>query len=105
MEGILRACTKGGVMRITVSRIVSAGVFACFAALGYVTGTSAQQTFKESVQLLKPPEMLKGEDIGFRPTQAGSKIGTLMIRIDGQWVAAQLKQEIVSDGPRMLPAK
>jgi hypothetical protein len=82
----------------TVSRMVSAGMFtaslAGAATLGYVTGASAQVTFP------KLPEVLKGEDIGFRPAQEGSRVGTLMIRVEGKWVEAQL-----SSGPRMMPAK
>jgi len=84
-------------MRITVSRMVSAGVLtavvACAAAFGYATGASAQQSYKF-------PAVLTGDDIGFRPAQEGSRVGTLMIRVDGKWVEAQL-----SAGPRMMPAK
>ena len=86
-------------MSITASRMISAGAFtvglACAAAFGYVTGASAQQTYKESY---KSPQMLTGENIGFMPTQEGSRVGTLMIRIDGKWVEAQL-------GARIWPAK
>ena len=83
-------------MPIATSRIFSAGVLvgglACAAAFGYVTGASAQQSWKVL------PEVLTGENIGFRPAQEGSRVGTLVIRIDGKWVEAQLS-------PRMWPAK
>ena len=88
-------------MRITLSRMVSAGVLtavvACAAALGYATGASAQQPYKQTYKL---PSLLSGEDIGFMPAKEGSRVGTLMIRVDGTWVAAQL-----SAGPHMMPAK
>ena len=85
-------------MPVTAPRTISATVFAaglaCAAAFGYMTGVSAQQTWKTL------PEVVTGDNIGFRPAQEGSRVGTLVIRIDGQWVDAQL-----SAGPRMLPAK
>ena len=40
------------------------------------------------------------EKLSFHPTEEGSRVGTLMIRVDGKWVEAQL-----SAGPRMMPAK
>jgi hypothetical protein len=87
-------------MRIAVSRLVAAGVFAAvagFAApLWYAMG-SAQQSY---AQTYKVPAMITGADIAFQPSQEGSRVGTLMIRIDGKWVEAQL-----SAGPRMMPAK
>ena len=88
-------------MRIIGARMVSADVLtavvACAATVGHVTGASAQQSYTQSYTI---PAVLAGEDIGFRPAQEGSRVGTLMIRIDGKWVEAQL-----SGGPRMMPAK
>jgi len=83
-------------MQITVSRIVSVGVFtaavAGAATIGYVRGASAQQTYTY-------PALLTGENIGFQRTAPGATTGTLMIRIDGNWVPAQFPK----DQPRILP--
>jgi hypothetical protein len=84
-----------------MTRLISAGLLtvavASAAIFGYVTGASAQQTYKETHKI---PEMVTGENIGFMPSQEGSRVGKLMIRVDGKWVEAQL-----SAGPRMVPAK
>ena len=90
-------------MQIAVSRVVATGVFTAvvgFAApFGYVMGASAQNPWSQ--QTYKIPAMIVGPDIGFQPSQEGSRVGTLMIRIDGKWVEAQLS----AAGPRLIPAK
>jgi hypothetical protein len=52
-------------------------------------------------QTRREPRILSGADIGFRvekTNQSGEPVGTLMVRINGEWVA-------VGSSPTWTPAK
>lgn len=84
--------------RVIGTRSVSLGVVIAVSActLGYVTGAAAQP----EPRTINLPQVLSGENIGFLPAREGSRVGKLMIRIDGKWVEAQL-----GPGMQVLPAK
>jgi hypothetical protein len=98
--GMIRsiACPhSGGVMQVTVSRMISAGAFTAIVVgaltVGYVTGTAAQP--------IKPPTILSGDDIRFQvspipqSSAGGSVEGVFQVRIDGKWVTAKVQDHLI----------
>ncbi len=89
-------------MRIATSKIVSAGVFSaivvCAATFGYVRGMAAQSQ--------SMPKVLSGDDIQFQVTgvkRRGSAVGdsiegVLMVRVNGKWMVAQVKDDLFRTG-------
>jgi hypothetical protein len=51
-----------------------------------------------AAQVRNTATVYSGENIGFRPSSPGGKMGVLVVRINGEWVDAQL-------APRLSPAK
>lgn len=50
-----------------------------------------------------PPSIVFGDDVGFRisgTTSGGARRGTLMVRVDGKWVDAELTSRLT-----VLPAR
>jgi hypothetical protein len=50
-----------------------------------------------------PPSIVFGDDVGFRisgTTSRGARRGTLMVRVDGKWVDAELTPRLT-----MIPAR
>ena len=66
------------------------------ATIGYVTAVSAQDGFRPAPPKV-PPAVLTDRDIGFQQSREGSRVGTLMIRIDGKWVPAVFENRTVEE--------
>lgn len=69
------------------------GLLASLIALGATATAAAQRVLVPGVGATpQEPEVLSGSDLGFRVERVerdGARVGTLVVRVDGNWVEAR----------------
>jgi hypothetical protein len=81
-------------IRLIILVVILSATFMAGATLGHAQNTE--------IVPVSTPTVLSGTDLGFRveARQGNALVGTLVVRVNGQWVETQYRQAVPSDWPR-----